>query len=648
MKKAFVIALLAAIPFLPHRELTHAQSPALANGGFETGDLAGWTAWGVNGGFAMIVEEGTCFSANNTRGLTLSGTFAAIVRSSGSAPTNSIGILTSDTFVAGPALAFSALSENDDAVPAADPVTLELRLLDSTDAILVSQVIETNIVTLSPGSFVDVDCLLGQVHDGIFGTHFIDTSAFAGQAVRLEFRQHTNVPGKGFFTLIDDVEVVGAPQPPCSISGVPLFKQGASPWGGQQYDNSTKTIEQWGCMLTSAAMLINYYGASVGAATDPGQLNSCLNSLPPGRGYIGASVNPRGVEECARRFGLTDFYYKGRIGSRDDTALRSYLCDANPVIIGFELDNNPANGLDHFVVATGEATVNGTDTWLINDPAYSRDEVRDYPANDYQGIRLYSRSPGSPALIIGTYPTVPFLISDPEGRRVGYEADTGEILDEIPGAHYYAEHLIDDRDPDAEASPTQYLFELFHPPDGVYTVQLSSPYETSYTAYFVGYDDQDAASSVAASGTVVDGSPQTFLVDYSASHDQHLAVTLLVDIDIKPGSDTNPINCSDGSRVITVAVLTTESFDALSVDHATVTFEGADEAHIDKNSGEPRLHEEDVDGDGDIDLVFHFRLSDTSLTCAAAEGILTGETFGGAAVQGADALRMVDEGAPNR
>lgn len=47
-------------------------------------------------------------------------------------------------------------------------------------------------------------------------------------------------------------------------------------------------------------------------------------------------------------------------------------------------------------------------------------------------------------------------------------------------------------------------------------------------------------------------------------------------VDIKPGSDPNSINCNNEQEVITVAILTTEGFDANTVDHATVTFEGAD------------------------------------------------------------------------
>ena len=117
---------------------------------------------------------------------------------------------------------------------------------------------------------------------------------------------------------------------------------------------------------------------------------------------------------------------------------------------------------------------------------------------------------------------------------------------------------------------------------------------------------------------------------------------LIVEIDIKPGSDPNSINCNNDKGAVAVAILTTPDFDATTVDHTTVTFEGAGETHIDNKTGLPRRHEEDVDGDGDIDLVFHFRLGDTGLDCASTEGTLSGETFDGQAIEGTDAVRMID------
>ena len=114
-----------------------------------------------------------------------------------------------------------------------------------------------------------------------------------------------------------------------------------------------------------------------------------------------------------------------------------------------------------------------------------------------------------------------------------------------------------------------------------------------------------------------------------------------VTIDIKPGSNPNSINCQNPNAVIPVAILSTATFDATTVDHTTVTFQGASEMHT--NQGLPTRHVEDVDGDGDMDLVFHFRLSATDLTCSSTVGMLTGLTYAGVYVEGSDAINMVNQ-----
>jgi hypothetical protein len=113
-------------------------------------------------------------------------------------------------------------------------------------------------------------------------------------------------------------------------------------------------------------------------------------------------------------------------------------------------------------------------------------------------------------------------------------------------------------------------------------------------------------------------------------------------IDIKPGSDPNSINCGNANGVITVALLSSDCFDATTVDHTTVTFEGASETHVNKKTGEARRHEEDVDGDGDTDLVFHFRAGETSLDCGSTSGALQGYTYDGNLVYGQDDVNMVE------
>ncbi len=106
-------------------------------------------------------------------------------------------------------------------------------------------------------------------------------------------------------------------------------------------------------------------------------------------------------------------------------------------------------------------------------------------------------------------------------------------------------------------------------------------------------------------------------------------------IDIKPGSDPNAINpASEG--LIPVAILTTDTFDATTVSPITVRF-GPAGANLEHRLG----HLEDVDGDGDLDLLLHFRTQETGIQCGDAEASLSGETFDGQAIQGSDSIVTV-------
>jgi len=117
-----------------------------------------------------------------------------------------------------------------------------------------------------------------------------------------------------------------------------------------------------------------------------------------------------------------------------------------------------------------------------------------------------------------------------------------------------------------------------------------------------------------------------------------LSPTHFLLLDIKPGSDLNSINLKN-KGVIPVAILTTDTFDATTVDHTTVEFgpNGAMEAH-------GRGHNEDADGDGDLDLVLHFPTQDTGITRDDREACLTGETSDGTFIQGCDSITIVGKG----
>jgi len=102
-------------------------------------------------------------------------------------------------------------------------------------------------------------------------------------------------------------------------------------------------------------------------------------------------------------------------------------------------------------------------------------------------------------------------------------------------------------------------------------------------------------------------------------------------IDIRPGSNQNNINLKS-KGVVQVAVLTTDSICAEMIDLGTVEFTGATPRH---------WSYEDVDDDGDDDIIFHFRTQGLALDQNSTEATLTAQLLTGEEVTGTDDVRIV-------
>jgi CSLREA domain-containing protein len=121
-----------------------------------------------------------------------------------------------------------------------------------------------------------------------------------------------------------------------------------------------------------------------------------------------------------------------------------------------------------------------------------------------------------------------------------------------------------------------------------------------------------------------------------------------VNIDVKPDSDSNTTNLA-ANGVLPVVIYTTADFDASTVIGSSVTFAGASASYFAL---------EDVDGDGDLDLVLHFRIQEMvelnadyrdALAADLEDGViddnhqsikvtLRGETTDGISIEGSDTI----------
>jgi hypothetical protein len=131
--------------------------------------------------------------------------------------------------------------------------------------------------------------------------------------------------------------------------------------------------------------------------------------------------------------------------------------------------------------------------------------------------------------------------------------------------------------------------------------------------------------------TSIDSSNPRYLLYSIEYHFEPVPVA----IDIKPTTFPNGINPRSKGR-IAVAILTTYSFDATTVDPTTIRFgaTGIEAAPVHSAT-------EDVDGDGDIDMIFHFIIQDAGIACGNASASLTGAIVSGVGIAGSDAIETV-------
>jgi hypothetical protein len=114
-----------------------------------------------------------------------------------------------------------------------------------------------------------------------------------------------------------------------------------------------------------------------------------------------------------------------------------------------------------------------------------------------------------------------------------------------------------------------------------------------------------------------------------------------VPIDIKPGSDPNAIKLADNGS-IPVAILSSPTFDASTVDPATLRLDSAGVRVVGGKNAKLQTSLEDVNGDGLPDLVIHFDRGEFEPVAGASTATVTGNLFDGTLIEGSDSIELVN------
>jgi hypothetical protein len=365
------------------------------------------------------------------------------------------------------------------------------------------------------------------------------------------------------------VRISGSPNQPCTLpnfgdaSGNPARQDVGTwaddPYGGTDYiqngqtkflpfiyyGNNMDTIANWGCYLTSAAMIINYYANLQGSSfrTDPGLLNQWLqhhngyytgDPLPKENPqYVNTSwVNPIKVAEYANL--QIQMSYIGsdspdekqhetveQFMQRTRATVNASMCSLDPIIMGVTSSIG-----QHFVDATGTQTVSGIHTWRIHDPiANAPTTLHTAYRNQYNQIARFSGNKPDRALSIAIHSPVEIVITNPDGRRVGYDPRTGTSFREAPGSSYGVERLAAIHGGGVIEQTTLYITPAIL---GEYFLQAIGTESGSYSLEIMATNDRGEGILTHLGGQTFVGKVDAFSVVYSSSTGQPIQISELV------------------------------------------------------------------------------------------------------------------------
>jgi hypothetical protein len=276
-------------------------------------------------------------------------------------------------------------------------------------------------------------------------------------------------------------------------------------------------MHKTGCFVTSAAMVIDSLGHNV----TPGTLNIFLSSRTETDGNFPITSFPHSAILGAGDSGGPLLTFHNHLPIQPGAAptdpatgreqviqsLQAMIAAHGPVILRVPFwgsaygqaaynSNNPAG---HAIVAYAAQG----DSVLIQDPGHeynlptttlddfvnwynskAPDQLHDANGSvgglDYSWLRghnlLYAQTAGGPAITGAAHSPIEFVITDPLGRRLGYDPTTGIRYDEIPNSSYGREDVAAIEDDSSVVFPdTGYAalpYEIGSPVVGSYAVQV--------------------------------------------------------------------------------------------------------------------------------------------------------------------------------
>lgn len=275
----------------------------------------------------------------------------------------------------------------------------------------------------------------------------------------------------------------------CKIDA-PLYLQGqpSTPislinpqWADHTYGNysdgdSTNTIGRWGCNTASNAMAISYFSQEKQHtfATNPDLLNSWLRNH---EGYnVSNGVKYSMVSDYAKENGV-DLTIDA-LEPANNQVLDQNLCAGDPAML-------KVNG-GHFVLSTGKVNIDGHVTYTLNDPSLGHTTLYEDYNNTYSSAYYYTDAADDSSFFeVSAHSPVHIILTDPDGRKLGFDPRTNTTWDEIPNAGYFTETITT---VDGSSLPEAKVLLVSRPEIGEYDLDVIGFDEGSYVIQVSGID----------------------------------------------------------------------------------------------------------------------------------------------------------------
>lgn len=297
---------------------------------------------------------------------------------------------------------------------------------------------------------------------------------------------------------------------------VPSLLQTSLPWQGDPYGSypstdTVNTIKRWGCFMSSAAMIINYFSAKQNQdfRTTPRLFNDWLRS---NSGYTPDSLVKWSKIVLYSRRNSIPLSIVDHFRGRDDARLDNALNAGHLAILG-------VNNGGHYVVALGKTSISGQTTYTINDPSYGRTTLSQRWGNTYSSALILGFAPTNRGVLgITAHSPVELLVTDPQGRRTGFDPNTGISYNEIPTADYFEDTLAPDggSGTDIGALRTKSLV-ILDPLDGQYTIQIVGTGSGSYTVIASAANTGGNSIEFSSTGSTQPGQVDSFTFTYHSA-----------------------------------------------------------------------------------------------------------------------------------